>query len=137
MASGTETGLLQLLNDVTGPSDLVRGSFNLAGVTDFTLTGFGDAFGNFSGIGAGQSLNGLSVAFNTSTLGTFDDIITLALTGYNESGYSGGLSSITLELKGHVYSNGGQQPVPEPTTMLLLGSGLIGLAGFRKRFKKK
>ena len=27
-------------------------------------------------------------------------------------------------------------PVPEPTTMLLLGSGLICLAGFRRRFKK-
>lgn len=31
---------------------------------------------------------------------------------------------------------GSPPPVPEPCTLLLLGSGLIGLAGFRKKLKK-
>jgi len=33
-------------------------------------------------------------------------------------------------------NGGGCENIPEPTTMLLLGSGLLGLAGLRRKFKK-
>lgn len=33
-------------------------------------------------------------------------------------------------------NSGGMTPIPEPSTMLLLGAGLVGLVGITKKIKK-
>jgi len=69
-----------------------------------------------------------------------DDIITLQVgaSGINSIRMIGG-STITPFPNSMFYDNltvDTTTPVPEPSTMLLLGSGLLGLWGFRKKFKK-
>ncbi len=47
-----------------------------------------------------------------------------------------GMTSTYGNYDGVTFDHVAIDPVPEPTTMLLLGTGLIGLAGFRRKSKK-
>lgn len=74
----------------------------------------------------------LAILFNLQGSQGFDDVTNDLLSGDLRIG---------IHVQG--FSSGGSEsfvnnpdPVPEPTTMLLFGSGLIGLAVFRKRFRK-
>lgn len=86
---------------------------------------------NTGGTGIGTVVNGAMGSWNTLTF-TGTDIkdvyFSVDYKGQNTYGYFDNFS---------YGENGGPPPVPEPGTMMLLGSGLVGLVGFGRRRLKK
>lgn len=70
--------------------------------------------------------------------GTGNYILEFGVANWSDEIYDSGLAFSGIMIGGVPIEdqNGNGTPVPEPATMLLLGSSLIGLAGLRRKFKK-
>jgi hypothetical protein len=112
---------LNLANLTLGTADALAGGWDLGGAgpgSGFTLSGFD----SFAGLAAGSSLGGLSVLFDSGSVGHFEQVIVLRSLSTNGSGPDLVLGDVSLTLQGTVVA------VPEPGTWLLMAGGLLLLA---------
>ena len=89
---------LGVINNVTGPSDVLSGNFAESNTTGFANTGFIA----FSNLAAGTYEHQQKVTLNTATAGTFTETIQITGTGSNASGYSGALPTQTITVTGTI-----------------------------------
>ncbi|MGH7029402.1 MAG: choice-of-anchor D domain-containing protein, partial [Stellaceae bacterium] len=118
--STSPRSLLSILND--NPlsdqafTDLLSSRASILSGSGFSFTG--DSLSDLAG---GDSQSGFDVDFDTANLGSVDEVLSFDIESSNASGYDQAIGAVTLNLEGDIVSTA---PVPEPSTIPLIASGL-------------
>ncbi|MCP4045709.1 MAG: choice-of-anchor D domain-containing protein, partial [Gammaproteobacteria bacterium] len=132
--SGDLLANLGVLNDVLGSVDLVDGSFDTASTDQFIASGFND----FYNLDTGEYYDGLLLSFDSSLgIGNYSGSLLLDPFAHNTSGFSDNMDDILLSITVNVVETG-SEPIPEPSTWLLMLLGLVFLVvyGLKKNWSK-
>lgn len=132
--AGTFNFLLPLGHTITAASLVGSAQYNLQVGAQIGLVLDGNLLTNISGVSASSPIN---IALNPATFSTLADGTTTFSLNRTGGTFGGGYNLFSLQLQITTAPGAPTAPVPEPATLMLLGTGVVSFAAWKRRKSAK